>query len=108
MKGTYLRKIDTGECFAWTEHMVARGDMVPWTGPLPWEKEEVKVAAPVKAAIAITLPKEPATIDPAKPETEKEASSDDKKDDPNPLQCTICGKICKSEFGLQTHMRSHK
>ena len=26
----------------------------------------------------------------------------------NPLACRECGKICKSEFGLRSHMRVHK
>lgn len=26
----------------------------------------------------------------------------------NPLKCLICGKVCKSEFGLRSHMRSHQ
>jgi len=27
---------------------------------------------------------------------------------PNPLQCEVCGKVCRSKLGLGSHMRSHK
>jgi hypothetical protein len=27
---------------------------------------------------------------------------------PDPLACPVCGKVCKNEFGLKGHMRSHK
>ncbi len=30
------------------------------------------------------------------------------KEAPNPLVCDICGKECKSQFGLNSHKRSHK
>lgn len=26
----------------------------------------------------------------------------------DPLKCTVCGKVCKSQLGLQSHMRSHQ
>ena len=29
-------------------------------------------------------------------------------DKPNPLTCTACGFIAKSELGLKSHMRTHK
>jgi hypothetical protein len=32
--------------------------------------------------------------------------SDVKKE--NVLTCEVCGKECKNEFGLQSHMRAHK
>lgn len=28
--------------------------------------------------------------------------------DEEPRTCPVCGKLCKSEFGLRSHMRSHK
>lgn len=40
----YLRKIDTGECFAFSEPLAERKDMVAWTGPLPFEVEKEKPA----------------------------------------------------------------
>lgn len=39
---------------------------------------------------------------PTEPEPEKE------QDETNPLACTVCGKPCKTEFGLKSHMRTHK
>ena len=30
------------------------------------------------------------------------------EDEVNPLACTICGRPCASQFGLQSHMRKHK
>ncbi|MBE0426370.1 MAG: hypothetical protein IBX72_06960 [Nitrospirae bacterium] len=35
----YLRKIGTNEVFAFSEHLVKRGDMVPYTGPVPVSKD---------------------------------------------------------------------
>lgn len=43
----------------------------------------------------------PAPVEEAAPETNP-------KEAPNPLVCDICGKECKSQFGLNSHKRSHK
>jgi len=26
----------------------------------------------------------------------------------NDLECSVCGRVCKSAFGLKSHMRTHK
>lgn len=43
----------------------------------------------------------PAPVEEAAPEANP-------KEAPNPLVCDICGKECKSQFGLNSHKRSHK
>lgn len=91
MKPSYLRKIDTGECFAYSDYLIARGDMVPWTGPLPWEAK-----APAKPAIIIPEePKEPAAQEEKKEEAKEE------------FKCESCGFVAKNAFGLKSHMKKH-
>lgn len=44
--GTYLRQVTTGLCYAWSSSKDKRGDMEPWTGPLPWEGGKVEPKLP--------------------------------------------------------------
>ena len=43
-----------------------------------------------------------------KPEPEPQPEPEPEQDEVNPLACTVCDFIAKSEFGLQSHMRTHK
>lgn len=100
MTPAYLRKIDTGECFAYSPWLAERKDMTPWQGPLPWEKVE----APVVKKAAIVIPDPPA--DDKKIEDEKKVS--EKEVTADTATCTVCGKVCKNALGLAAHMRTHK
>lgn len=41
------------------------------------------------------------------PEKEKEPKEPEEKGDEQ-LKCKVCGKVCKSELGLMSHMKSHE
>jgi len=107
MKPAYLRKIDTGECFAYSEHLVARGDMVAWTGPLPWEKKITNGGASGLTLLentakangqAITIPEAPVAA-PEKPQ-------DEPKEEKQGYACTECDFVAKNSGGLRLHKRN--
>ena len=37
-----------------------------------------------------------------------QSTTEPKKEESNPLVCKECGRECKSEFGLKSHLRAHK
>lgn len=96
MKPKYLKKISTGECFAYSDWLMARGDMVPWTGPLPFEPQEPPVYKP-----AITLDG-PEIVAP------EPAQEPEKAEEPPKWQCEECGFVAKTSSGLRLHMGKHK
>ena len=57
-RGTYLRQVGTGLCYAWTESKEKRGDMEPWTGPLPWEGGSVAPTLPEGHGEVMQVPDE--------------------------------------------------
>lgn len=104
MKPAYLKKVDTGECFAYSPWLEARNDMVPWTGPLPVTVAP-QASAPKQAAIALpeaeNVPPEAAqSVEPVEAEAEPEAKPQ--------WQCEVCGFVAKTSSGLRLHMIKHK
>lgn len=60
-------------------------------------------------AESVEVVAEDAKDDAIDPVLEIESEVDKKALEPkNPLQCVVCGKVCRSVSGLKSHMRSHR
>ena len=71
---------------------------------LPWSRTSPQLERYVAKGFTFTPP----DMEPAPIVVKKLEAPVVVKSVVEPNTCSVCGKVCKSEFGLRSHMRSHK